>query len=123
MQPFISWALATGRCHISPAALLVHDALGLMVSFRGALALPFALDLPPAPPSPCDGCPAPCLDACPVGALGPGYDLAACHGWLDDPRNDCMARGCAARRACPVSPPRPDAQAAHHMAAFHKEHP
>ncbi|WP_179380337.1 ferredoxin [Jannaschia marina] len=121
LQPFVTWATKTGRCHISPVGLLVHDTQGLMVSFRGALVFGHALPLPPAPPSPCDSCAAPCLTACPVGALGPaGYDLHACHGWLDDPANDCMARGCAVRRVCPVSPARPDAQSAHHMAHFHR---
>ncbi|SFI45776.1 ferredoxin [Jannaschia pohangensis] len=120
VQPFVTWALATGWCHISRVGLLVHETQGLMVSFRGALLFADRLDLPPPAPSRCDGCPAPCLDACPVGALTPqGYDLPACHGWLDDPANSCMARGCAVRRACPVSPPRPDAQSAHHMASFH----
>lgn len=120
LQPFLTWAMKTGRCHISPVGMLVHDAQGLMVSFRGALTLPHAVALPDAPPNPCDTCPAPCRTACPVDALGPdGYDLPACHGWLDDPRNVCMDRGCAVRRACPASPPRPDAQSAHHMHSFH----
>ena len=121
LHPFITWARRTGRCHISPVGLLVHDAQGLMVSFRGALTLDHDIALPAAPPSPCTGCAAPCLTACPVGAMtGDGYDLRACHDWLDDPRSTCMARGCAVRRACPASPPRPDAQSAHHMAYFHR---
>lgn len=120
LQPFMTWALATGRCHVSPVGMLVHDAQGLMVSFRGALRLDQPIAFAPAPPNPCDTCAAPCLTACPVGALtGGGYDLPACHAWLDDPANTCMDRGCAVRRACPVSRPRPDAQSAHHMASFH----
>ena len=121
LQPFVTWALRTGRCHVSPVGLLVHDAQGLMVSFRAALAFDHRLTLPPAPPSPCIGCPEPCRGACPVDALAPtGYDTARCHDWLDDPRGDCMERGCAARRACPASPDRPPAQSAHHMAHFHR---
>ncbi|MWD26563.1 ferredoxin [Aquicoccus sp. SCR17] len=119
--PFYSWALRTGRIHASPIRLLVHDAAGLMVSFRGALALPARLDLPPAPPSPCEGCPAPCLTACPVEALSPEhYDLDACRDWLRGPGTDCMDRGCRARRACPLSRRhgRLDAQSAFHMRAF-----
>ncbi|CTQ51138.1 hypothetical protein [Jannaschia donghaensis] len=120
LQPFLTWAMNTGRCHISPVGMLVHDTQGLMVSFRGALLFDHEIALPAAPPKPCDTCTAPCLTACPVDALGPdGYDLPVCHGWLDDPRNTCMDRGCAVRRACPVSQPRPDAQSAHHMASFH----
>lgn len=119
-RPFVTWMRRTGRCHASPAHLLVHDAQGLMVSTRGALVLPRRIALPDPPPSPCAGCPAPCLSACPVGAIdAEGYDLAACHGWLSDPRNACLAKGCAVRRACPASPPRPDAQSAHHMSHVH----
>lgn len=121
LRPFISWALKSGRCHLSPATLLVHDTQGLMVSFRGALALREQIELPAAPPSPCETCAEkPCLTACPVGALGGGYDTEACHTHLDTPDNTCMPRGCAARRACPVSAARPDAQSAHHMRHFHR---
>ncbi|MEM7489416.1 MAG: ferredoxin [Pseudomonadota bacterium] len=119
VQPFVTWALKTGRCHVSPVGLLVHDAQGLLVSFRGALVLDRKIALPAPPPRPCDGCPAPCRTACPVDALSPqGYDIPACRAWLAGPEGNCMAQGCAARRACPVSPARPDAQAAHHMRAF-----
>jgi len=123
-QPFIAWARRSGRAWPSPAGLLVHDHCGLMVSYRGALALPERVNLPALPPCPCDGCKArPCLSACPVGALGgAGYDVAACHGYLDTtPGQDCMSRGCAARRACPVSQSygRLEAQSAFHMRSFH----
>lgn len=123
--PFIAWAKATGRVHNSPAGILVHDRAGLMVSFRGALALRERVALRPAPPSPCESCLArPCLSACPVGALAEGqeYDVPACHDWLDrDKTRDCMTRGCAVRRACPVSQSygRPEAQSAFHMRSFH----
>ncbi len=122
--PFIRWAVASGRAWVAPVGLLVHDVAGLLVSYRGALALPDRLDLPPVPDAPpCAGCAAPCLTACPVGALGPqGYDLPACHAFLDTaPGADCMDRGCAVRRACPVSASyaRAPAQSAHHMRSFH----
>ena len=123
--PFIGWALRSGRAWVSPVGLLVHDAAGLMVSYRGAVALRGRLDLPPAPTKPCERCAEkPCLTACPVGALGPSgaYDLSACHGFLDtSPGTDCLTRGCAVRRACPVSVRygRLPAQSAHHMRQFH----
>jgi epoxyqueuosine reductase len=120
--PFTAWARRSGDAWASPVGLLVHAERGLMVSYRGALALPGRLALPPAPARPCDACARPCLVACPVGALGgAGYDLAACHRYLDTgPGADCMGRGCAVRRACPVgSGRRADAQSAFHMAAFH----
>lgn len=123
-QPFITWALASGTCHLSPVGLLVHETQGLNVSFRGALQFAHDIALPAAAPRPCDTCDAPCLTACPVEALGSqSYDLDACHRWLDPQENTCMAQGCAARRACPLSPPRPDAQAAHHMRYFHRPTP
>lgn len=124
-HPFQTWARRTGRCWQSPVRLLVHERLGLFVSFRGALALRDAL--PPAVPrdSPCDSCAdQPCREACPAGVLGSsGYDVPGCHAYLDTAagRSDCMARGCAVRRACPVSARsgRSEAQTAWHMRRFH----
>lgn len=121
-QPFIDWARRSGRAWPSPVGLLVHDAAGLMVSYRGAIALPERLDLPPPGTRPCDSCEGqPCRSACPVSALTPdGYDVPACRADLDRPGNDCRARGCAVRRACPVSQAhaRPEAQSAFHMGYF-----
>lgn len=121
-QPFLRWARESGRAHVSPVGMLVHDAAGLMVSYRGALGVAARFDLPPPPANPCLSCAEePCRGACPVNALGAdGYDIAACKADLDRPGNDCMNRGCAARRACPVSRAhaRPEAQSAFHMAAF-----
>lgn len=123
-HPFHQWALRTGRVWDSPVRLLVHAGQGLMVSFRGALALREGVEVPPPVARPCEGCPAPCLTACPAGALtGAGYDLAACHGYLDRPEGrDCMTGGCRVRRACPVSQSyaRLPAQSAYHMGQFHR---
>lgn len=124
-QPFIAWARRTGRAWQSPAGLLVHDRAGLMVSYRAALAFPQQIDLLPLPAKPCDSCATqPCLTSCPVSALGPqGYDVPACHAYLDTPAGaDCMTRGCAARRACPVSQSygRLPQQSAFHMRSFHR---
>ncbi|MCA8867948.1 MAG: ferredoxin [Rhodobacteraceae bacterium] len=125
-QPFVSWALGSGRVWQSPVGLLVHDRAGLMVSFRGALALPQRLVLPALPAnSPCENCiTKPCLDACPAGALNAdGYQLAVCHDWLDSkPGKTCMNAGCLVRRACPPSQSygRLAEQSAHHMRFFHK---
>jgi hypothetical protein len=98
--------------------------MGLFASWRGALALAEALPADPAP-SPCLTCAGkPCLTACPPVALtARGYDLPACHGFLDTtPGRDCMESGCAVRRACPVSSRygRLAAQSAHHMRSFHR---
>ncbi len=124
--PFLSWALKTKRCWSSPVGMLVHDTAGLFVSFRGALAFQEQLELPNVPAnSPCEICPdKPCLTACPVDALSSaGYDVDACHVYLNsESGQDCLSRGCAARRACPVSDGsgRTDAQSAHHMQYFHR---
>jgi hypothetical protein len=123
-QPFIAWAIRSGRAWQSPVGPLVHDSAGLMVSYRGALVVPGRLSLPPTSPSPCETClTKPCLTACPVGAMGSSaYDLPVCHGYLNTSAGqDCMTRGCAARRACPVSRRfgRLPAQSAFHMKAFH----
>ena len=121
--PFQRWAKATGRAWESPVRLLVHDVAGLMVSYRGALALKERLDLPPVGPRPCDTCAAPCLTACPAGALtGAGYDVPACHTFLDQPQGqDCLSGGCHVRRACPRSQSygRVAGQSAYHMRQFH----
>lgn len=125
-RPFYQWALKSGRAWASPVTLLVHDRAGLMVSYRGAIALRERLDLP-APPaaSPCDTCDGkPCLTACPPGALGAtGYDVPACQAFLDTPAGaDCLSSGCALRRACPVSRGygRLPQQSAYHMRLFHR---
>lgn len=124
--PFIAWALATGRIFSAPVGLLCHSDQGLWCSFRGAVrlarAVPGGLEAPS--PDPCAACPGqPCRGACPAGALDPGgYDTAACHAWLDTPAGaDCMTRGCAVRRACPVGARfgRSDDQSGFHMRAFH----
>ena len=123
--PFLTWALRSGRAWSSPVGMLVHDAAGLMLSFRGAIAL--RTPVPPAlpKPPPCAACATkPCLRACPVEALGgeSGYDTVACHGFLDtNPGKDCMMRGCAVRRACPLSQSygRIARQSSYHMSLFH----
>ena len=121
--PFFAWAERTGRAWPSPVNLLVHADQGLWVSFRGALAFKDTLDLPAAVTSPCLSCEdRPCHSACPAGALtSAGYDVAACKAWLTRPEGaDCMTKGCAVRRACPISQgfPRAPQQSAFHMAAF-----
>lgn len=122
-HPFYQWALRTGRVWDSPVRLLVHADQGLMVSFRGALALKENVAVPHTVPKPCEGCTAPCLSACPAGALGEaGYDVPACHDWLSTSGQDCMNSGCLVRRACPVSATyaRIPEQSAYHMRQFHR---
>lgn len=123
-HPFYQWALRTGQVWESPVRLLVHAGQGLMVSFRGALALKDVVEVPSPVAKPCDGCMAPCLSACPPGALtGAGYDVPACHAFLDRPDGaECLSGGCLVRRACPVSLSyaRLPEQSAYHMGQYHR---
>ena len=123
-QPFYTWAIRSGSVWESPVRLLVHGSQGLMVSFRGALALREVVDLPAPGVRPCEACDKPCLTACPVGALtGAGYDVPRCHGFLDQPEGaDCMGGGCRVRVTCPLSRrhARMPEQSAYHMRQFHR---
>lgn len=126
--PFINWALASGRAFTSPSQMMVHDEVGMLISYRGALHFDQCFDIPPPvlAHSPCETCAAkPCLTTCPAHALVDGgpYDLAACHHHLDTPAGAaCMTQGCLARRACPLShgAGRCIDQTAHHMRYFHR---
>jgi hypothetical protein len=120
--PFQAWARASGRAWDSPVGMLVHNVAGLWVSYRGAVRVPGRLPLPASSDKPCASCDAPCLIACPVDALGPdGYDVPRCKSHLDGADSaDCMGKGCAVRRSCPLSENygRLHAQSAFHMKAF-----
>lgn len=123
--PFIDWALKSGRTFSSPVGALVHDTVGMMISFRGALHFPQEFDIPKGTgQSPCTTCAAPCARACPVGALNSQgfYDVGSCHDHLAmRAGQDCMTQGCLARVSCPLSSGagRTPEQSAHHMKAFH----
>lgn len=124
VRPFFTWALRSGRAWQSPVMLLVHDVAGLMVSYRGAVILTQPHRPEPAGERPCESCQdRPCLTACPASALtGAGYDLDACHAFLDtDAGQENLSRGCAVRRACPWSRNygRSEEQSAFHMDHFH----
>ena len=120
--PFLTWARRGGAGHVSPLGLNIHPTYGLWHAYRAALLFPVAFDLAPPSPGahPCETCVGkPCLSACPVGAFdGASYNVKACASHIKG--TDCMARGCLARRACPVgqaytyAPP----QAQFHMQAF-----
>ncbi|WP_210529064.1 ferredoxin [Rubellimicrobium arenae] len=121
-RPFTEWARRSGRAWPSPVGLLVHDAAGLWISYRGAIAL--EEDARPASlVQPCENCEArPCLNACPVAALSrDSYDVSSCHDVLDSPGGQsCLSSGCRVRRACPRGAERRlPAQSAFHMEAFH----
>ncbi|SDW80526.1 hypothetical protein SAMN05444358_1011808 [Ruegeria halocynthiae] len=122
--PFIDWALKSERTFSSPVGALVHDTVGMMISFRGALHFADEFEIPLASHgSPCTDCHAPCTTACPVEALNAHnfYDVAACKDYLvTQAGQSCLTEGCIARRACPFSSgaERQPEQSAHHMDAF-----
>jgi len=117
--PFFTWAVQSGRFWASPIGFLVHDEVGLFVSFRGALRRKGAAELA-VKEKPCMTCAHPCATACPVGAFNDGYDVAACKAHVvSEAGVDCRTGGCLARRACPVGQGlRLSAQAAFHMETF-----
>ncbi|WP_298853759.1 ferredoxin [uncultured Ruegeria sp.] len=123
--PFIDWALKSGRTFSSPVGALVHDTVGMMISYRGALHFAEEFAIPEAScVSPCETCAAPCTTACPVGALNSHdfYNIATCHDYLSTTDGQtCMTGGCLVRLACPLSmgAGRDPEQSAHHMRAFH----
>ena len=121
-HPFIGWAQRSGSTWASPVTLLVNAHQGMMISFRGALALRERLDLPNAPEKPCAACHKPCQTACPVNALtATGYDVAVCKAHATSPEGEtCRTHGCLVRRACPISAKaeRTPEQSAHHMEYF-----
>jgi len=126
-KPFIKWAKQSGRAFSGPTGMLVHDTVGMMISYRGALQFAETFPFPdPAHSNPCPSCTGqPCATACPVGALSDAhsYQVDKCHAYLDtDAGQRCMTRGCAARRVCPINQqaPRDPAQSALHMKAFHQ---
>ncbi len=125
--PFVDWALASGRAFTSPSQFLVHDKVGLMISYRGALHFADEIDIPrpPLDCSPCLSCTTfACIKTCPVQAMvdDAPYQVAACHKHLETNEGRiCLDQGCLARRACPVSQgaQRDPSQSAHHMRYFH----
>ncbi len=105
--PFQRWAMRADQVWASPIGPLVHPEFGLWHAYRGALLfrVGVAFESRSETASPCDTCiDQPCLTTCPVAAFPPGgYDVPACAGYLKSAAGeDCMSRGCLARRACPV---------------------
>jgi len=103
----IALAERAGLGGASRLGLLLHRQYGPWLSLRALILterrLPTTLGADEV--APCEGCAAPCTDACPVKApraLPAGFDIDACAGQraVEGP---CQLR-CAARRACVIGP-------------------
>lgn len=115
----VALGAAAGLGWPSRLGLLIHPEAGPWTHFRGVLLvdtpLPAAEPLPGA--GPCAGCPAPCIGACPGGAIGVGFDAVRCGETRV--RTPGCAAGCDARRACIVGT---EFGYSAHALAWHMEH-
>jgi hypothetical protein len=109
---------AAGLPPPGPLGIQVHPTYGPWWAYRALVVLTCELGVEPPLPAPCQGCPAPCVSACPGGAVRPdGFGLEACarHRGLDA---GCHF-SCAARQRCVAGPGHryPPEQLRFHMAA------
>jgi hypothetical protein len=116
--PFQRLGRAAGLGGPSPLGLQTHPVFGPWWAYR-ALVLADAA-LPPAAPlgDGCAGCPAPCVTACPAGAVRlAGFSIPDCHRRRLE-AEPCRL-SCVARIACVRGPEHryPDRELAFHMAA------
>lgn len=97
--PLRTLAVAAGLGWSSRLGLVLHPEGGPWLGLRAVALTPHDLPVtgPRPEPTPCDGCPAPCAAACPVGALRPDLQLDRCL-----PQRAACTPGCHARAACPV---------------------
>jgi hypothetical protein len=103
----IALAERAGLGAASRLGLLLHRQYGPWLSLRALVLTERRLPAAPGADefSPCEGCAAPCSDACPVEApraLPAGFDLGAC-GAQRALQGPCRLH-CDARRACVVGP-------------------
>lgn len=99
--PFQAWGVSAGMGSMSIVGVVVHPEYGSWNSFRGALILDAEIE-PDASLDgfdPCADCKAPCIAACPAGAISKsGCNVQKCLGArLFDSRCECL---CSAREAC-----------------------
>lgn len=83
--------------------LLMHPVHGPWLGLRAACIVAGEVGpvSPPLTPSPCDGCPAPCVTACPGAAFPQGrFSIGRCASFQGD--SDACALSCHSRRACPA---------------------
>lgn len=101
--PFQLIGAAAGLAIAAPLGLTVDPAWGSWIAYRALLLFDLPLEEEDRPAfDPCAACPAPCVDACPAGAVARGgWSAQACVDHRLG-RGDPCAAGCLARLACPV---------------------
>jgi ferredoxin len=119
--PFQRLGRAAGLGGPSPLGLQIHPFYGPWWAYRALLVIDRELPPSPAIGDGCAGCHAPCVAACPAGAVRrDGFDVPACHRrrLATLPTNPCRL-SCAARVACVRGPEHRyrDEELAFHMAA------
>jgi len=103
LLPFQRLGRAAGLGGPGPLGLQIHPTFGPWWAYRGLLILDRPLPAAPSPGDGCAGCDAPCVAACPAGAVARGgFDVVACHArrLVAEP---CRL-SCAARIACVRGP-------------------
>jgi ferredoxin len=125
--PFVGWdpvipfqrlGRAAGLGDPGPLGLQIHPDFGPWWAYRAMIVLDRAGPATLAPGDGCAGCPAPCVAACPAGAVTrAGFDVRSCHARRLS-AEPCRL-SCAARIACVRGPEHrySERQLAFHMAA------
>jgi len=116
--PFQRLGRAAGLGGPGPLGLQIHPQFGPWWAYRGLLVLDRPLPAETPPGDGCAGCAAPCVAACPAGAVSRGgFDVVACRArrLTAEP---CRL-SCAARIACVRGPEHRyrDEELAFHMRA------
>jgi hypothetical protein len=98
---FRSLAVLAGLGAPSRLGLVLHEKYGPWMGLRAACFMDRVLPSSSLADDLCAGCPAPCIGACPGGALDNGHwDVGTCAAFHQS--SELCARSCAAREACPL---------------------
>ena len=122
--PFQRLGRAAGLGGPGPLGLQIHPTFGPWWAYRALIVLDRPLSSAPPPGDGCAGCDAPCVAACPAGAVARGgFDVVACHA-RRSVAEPCRL-SCAARIACVRGPEQRyrDAELAFHMRASQPKPP
>jgi hypothetical protein len=119
--PFQRLGRAAGLGGSGPLGLQIHPTYGPWWAYRALLIVDREIPATAPPGDGCAGCDAPCVSACPAGAVRrTGFDIPACRGRrLATVADNPCRLSCAARIACIRGPEHRyrDVELAFHMAA------